>query len=162
MSLGPLGRGWPGRIEFAGAYDEAWLAEAFPFLPADFDDRYHQSAPPDQQIPYPVGGEGVAMRNLTRSGYEAFRLPSLDLPVVFARRRKEDRPGAASVDARLFDAERRRLSVLWRATLPIERDIFEVAEAIVGRRSKAFWRARRLGKTYYNSLGTLTRGGGSG
>ncbi|MHC3968697.1 DUF2169 domain-containing protein, partial [Pseudomonas aeruginosa] len=39
MALGPLGRHWQARVGFAGRYDDAWLAERFPFLPADFDER---------------------------------------------------------------------------------------------------------------------------
>jgi hypothetical protein len=29
----------------AGTYDEHWLNETRPFLPADFDDQYFQAAP---------------------------------------------------------------------------------------------------------------------
>jgi hypothetical protein len=158
MSFGPVGRGWPGRIEHGGTYDQAWIDTVFPFLPADFDDRYYQMAPPDQQIPFPKGGEEVVLRNLTPDGTRAFRLPALELPAVFGRRRKDDVPVPATVDAVLFEPEQGRLSVTWRASLPIERDIFEVVEAIVGHRSKAFWKARRLGKTYYRTLADLPRG----
>ena len=53
MSFGPMGRGWPGRIEYGGTYDQNWIDNIFPFLPPDFDDRYFQMAPPDQQTPAP-------------------------------------------------------------------------------------------------------------
>ena len=53
MSFGPMGRGWPGRIEYGGTYDQNWIDNIFPFLPPDFDDRYFQMAPPDQQIDLP-------------------------------------------------------------------------------------------------------------
>ncbi len=31
----------------------------FPFLPADFDERYYQAAPTDQQLPIPLGEQTV-------------------------------------------------------------------------------------------------------
>ena len=55
MALGPLGRGWAQRACHAGTYDERWLKDDFPFLPKDFDERYYQAAPEDQQIPHPKG-----------------------------------------------------------------------------------------------------------
>ena len=51
----PMGFG-PGRprldapLSYAGTYDQNWLDNVFPFLPADFDERYYQAAPEDQQI----------------------------------------------------------------------------------------------------------------
>lgn len=161
MSFGPVGRGWPQRLRHAGTYDDKWLAETFPFLPADFDIRYFQAAPEDQQIGFPAGGELVQLKNLTPSGRAAFRLPKIELPVVFARRRGGDVTGKAEVDTITIEPEARRLSLVWRANLTLERDIFEVSEAIVGPRSRAFWRARRLGKTYYPSLGSMVGGRGA-
>ena len=64
MALGPLGRHWQARVGFAGRYDDAWLAERFPFLPTDFDERYFQSAPADQWTDHLRGGE-VLLLNLT-------------------------------------------------------------------------------------------------
>ena len=42
MAFGPIGRGWPSRIGYAGTYDQNWIDNVFPFLPADFDSRYFQ------------------------------------------------------------------------------------------------------------------------
>jgi hypothetical protein len=70
-----MGRGWPGRIEYGGTYDQAWIDDVFPFLPADFDERYFQMAPPDQQIDPPRAGTDMQLANLTPRGREQFRLP---------------------------------------------------------------------------------------
>lgn len=83
MALGPLGRGWPQRARFAGTYDEAWLADCFPFLPADFDHRYFQAAPDDQQTHYLRGGEDVLLLNLTPQERAGFRIPQMEVPVTF-------------------------------------------------------------------------------
>ena len=53
MALGPLGRGWPQRARHAGTYNDAWLADVFPFLPKDFNERYYQAAPEDQRVAPP-------------------------------------------------------------------------------------------------------------
>ena len=159
MSFGHIGRGWPQRLPFAGTYDQNWLDNVFPFLPKDFDPRYFQSAPADQWIPYPRGGEPVQLYNLTPEGQMQFQLPQLDLPVTFGIRRHDDVQRNAVVDTLFIEPDRRRFHVVWRATLPLQRDIFEVNEAIIGRKPKGFWRARRLGKTYHPGLGNLVRSG---
>ena len=65
VALGPLGRGWPQRARYAGTYDDAWLADVFPFLPKDFDERYYQAAPEDQQLPLPKAPLDVLRQRIT-------------------------------------------------------------------------------------------------
>jgi len=50
-------RNWEPRYKLAGTYDQKWLDDVFPFLPADFDERYYQAAPEDQQVPWLKGGD---------------------------------------------------------------------------------------------------------
>jgi hypothetical protein len=69
---------WMPRASFAGTYDDRWMEERFPLVPDDFDDRFLQSAPLDQQAPL-RGGETVELRNLTPDGLLQFRLPSVAL-----------------------------------------------------------------------------------
>ena len=64
MGLGFIGRGWQPRIRYAGTYGEAWKENRCPFLPADFDERYFLSAPPDQQLASLEGGEPVWCTNI--------------------------------------------------------------------------------------------------
>jgi len=57
---------WQPRAVFAGTYDEAWMKNRQPLLPTDFDDRFWQSAPQDQQAPaFMRGGEQVVLYRLT-------------------------------------------------------------------------------------------------
>lgn len=62
MSFGFLGRNFPPRPSFAGTYDQAWLDSRAPFWPTNFDYRYFQAAPPDQQISHPAGGSRWCLR----------------------------------------------------------------------------------------------------
>ena len=48
--FGPVGRTWQPRLALAGTYDERWQRERAPEPPADFDYRFFNAAPPDQQI----------------------------------------------------------------------------------------------------------------
>lgn len=155
VGLGPIGRGWADRLKYAGTYDQHWLDKTFPFLPKDFDPRYYQAAPEDQQIAHPAGGELITLVNLSDRGRESFRLPDARMPMLFSRRRAEDVSVNAPLDTIMIRPDAREVHLTWRASLPLSRDIFEVTECIIGRRSGAFWRARKMGKTYYPSLKSL-------
>ncbi|SAK50799.1 DUF2169 family type VI secretion system accessory protein [Caballeronia ptereochthonis] len=158
MSLGPVHRSWEPRVGYAGTYDQAWLDNTFPFFPADFDDRHYQSAPEDQQIEEPSGGEEVVLLNLGRAGRSGFRLPAdLTLPVVFFPRGGEPQKERAILDTVLIAPDVRRLYLIWRFARPLRRTIFEVSATLVGSPSGAWWRARRTGKIYFPSLADLVR-----
>jgi len=154
-SLGPMGRGWPGRIEYGGTYDQAWIDDVFPFLPADFDDRYYQMAPPDQQVSELNGGDEVILANLTPRGKENFRLPDTSLPVKIFKGRDAVFDGNLKPDTLLFAPEERKFSLVWRVSLPIKRIITEFTEAWVGPPTDAMLRARREGRTYIRAVSTL-------
>ena len=156
MSFGSIGRGWPSRIRHAGTYDQNWIDNVFPFLPADFDSRYFQCAAEDQQVPHLRGGEQVALMNLTPDGRRDFLLPSIETPVMFFRRRAGRVDTRGRLDTLVFEPELERFSMVWRATLQLERDLFEVQQAVVGRMSRAWWRSLETGKSY-KSLATIVR-----
>ncbi len=155
MSFGVLGRGWEPRIRYAGTYDQNWTDNVFPFLPADFDDRYYQSAPEDQQIDFPTGGEDVVLVNLTVEGRTTFKLPGMALPVSFYMKNFDEHPRKASADTIIIDSERRQVFILWRAAIPLKRSMHEVAQVVVGTMPRAWHRAREMGKTWYPSLKEL-------
>lgn len=152
MAFGPVSRSYPPRVKYAGTYDQKWLDEVSPFLPADFDERYFQAAPEDQQIAYPQGGETVELINLTPEGKTTFKLPKRDVPVVFFRKSGEKEEKQAVIDTILLEPDEMRLMICWRTHLPLRRNIFEVPQAVAGRMSRGWWRARELGKTYHRSL----------
>lgn len=63
-AFGPVGRGWAPRAGHAGTYDQEWLDDRYPLLPVDFDTRYFQAAPPDQQVASLQTGDLIVLRNL--------------------------------------------------------------------------------------------------
>ncbi|HET7773724.1 MAG TPA: DUF2169 domain-containing protein [Burkholderiaceae bacterium] len=156
MAFGPIGRHWTPRLNYAGTYDQTWLEEQAPLWPADFDDRYFQSAPPDQTIPYPSGGEEVLLLNLTPDGRRSFRLPTQVMPVHFIPHRGRDVTIAAHLDTVLIEPDLDRFCLTWRAVLGMPKSVFDLRELIVGEMPPAWQRARRFpGKTYYRNLAEL-------
>jgi hypothetical protein len=152
MSFGAIGRNFGARVPLAGTYDQNWVDNVFPFLPADFDPLYYQCAPADQQIDPLQGGEWIQLYNLTPAGYTVFRVPKLDVPVEFTNERYERTTVQAVADTLLMEPDEGRFMVSWRASVPLRRDIFELRQAVVGRMSAGWYRARDLGKDYYPSL----------
>ena len=157
MGLGPLGRGWAARLPHAGTYDQDWIDNVFPFLPADFHDAYYQAAPLDQQIDFPQGGEEVALANLTPEGHARFRLPSLEVPITFFRRKGGHDATRAVLDTIAIHADRGCMTLAWRSTLPLRKNMFEISNILAGTMSSGWWRARELGKSWHPSLGALVR-----
>ena len=155
MAFGSIARAWQPRVKFAGTYDQNWLDTIFPFLPPDFDNRYYQAAPEDQQIDYPQGGEEIILENLTPSGYLAFHLPTLNVPVVYYRRDAENHETHAVIDTLMIEPDLDRFSITWRSSLPLRRNMFEIEQVLAGEMPRSWHRARELGKTYYPSLGAL-------
>ncbi|MEZ4298796.1 MAG: DUF2169 domain-containing protein [Polyangiaceae bacterium] len=89
--FGPLGRAWTPRLQRAGTYDDTWLRDRWPGLPADFDFEYWSCAPSDQKIPYPPPGLVIELVNLAPpsaapGGYLAVQLPR-HRPFVLVRLR---------------------------------------------------------------------------
>lgn len=76
IGFGAVARHWRPRVQYAGTYDSTWQRDRFPLLPADFDTRFFQCAPEDQQTPqFLKGNEQVELHNLTPDGYLSFLLP---------------------------------------------------------------------------------------
>ncbi|MEM6296734.1 MAG: DUF2169 domain-containing protein, partial [Myxococcota bacterium] len=74
--FGPVASHWAPRVRFAGTYDGKWFETRKPLVPTDFDPRFHQSAPPDQQFaPHLRGGVPIGLKNLSPGGTLAFSLP---------------------------------------------------------------------------------------
>ncbi len=153
MALGPIHRGHPERIGWGGTYDQTWIDTVFPFLPADFDDRYYQSAPQDQWIAPPAPFTPVVLRNLTPSGRTEFRLPDTVLPIKVFRGMEPCLDGPVRADTILFDTEERVVMLVWRVAVPMFRSITEFNTAWIGPPTPAMLRARATGKRYLRAVG---------
>lgn len=168
MAYGPIGRAWQNRIRWAGTYDQKWLDEKFPFLPDDFDDRYFQSAPDDQQMDYLNGGEPVELNNLTPRGHTKFDLPKkLSVSVLFFLRTGEIAEACVTPDTLLLEPDNGRFMLVWRATQPIRRTAVEIQRIVAGCTARD-WKdqerreLRQSGKRRFTSLAEVSQVRGSG
>lgn len=142
IALGPLGRSWQQRVRFAGTYDDEWLDNVFPFLPHDFDDRYYQAAPNDQQMPLPQGPMEVALGGFTIDGPRQFTLPYLDVPVRVFPKRGEREDLTAKLDTIVFDTDAERFTMSWRVARPLKNSLHEIAQVVAGVKGRAWWQQR--------------------
>jgi hypothetical protein len=134
--FGPVARHWQPRAGHAGTFDLAWEQERFPLRPLDFDLRFHQSAPADQQpATFLKGNEPVELRNLTPSGHLAFRLPYESL--VFRSRLDGalvDQP--AQLYAVVLEPDVSRLVMLWASALPCHGKKYRLERTVVLRKPR--------------------------
>ena len=142
MSFGPMGRHWDPRYRYAGTYDQAWLDNVFPFLPADFDERYYQAAPLDQQLPIPLGEQSVTLLNLTPDGRRDFVLPQFEAPIHVFPKKGEREDLTAHVDTIVIEPDELRVTMTWRVARPLKRNMFEIAQVLVGRKGREWWQQR--------------------
>ena len=149
VAFSAVARHWEPRKNHAGTYDEAWRKELFPFLPEDFDERFHQCAPQDQQMDYPKGGEPVILRHMMAGRDNVrFRLPAFDT-VKFRVLRTDysSEMPAPVVDTLYFEPEEARFSAVWRASVPIKRRIQEFDTLAIGPVDPGWWEALKRGDT---------------
>jgi hypothetical protein len=142
MALGPLARGWPQRARFAGTYDDQWLADVFPFLPKDFDERYYQAAPDDQQVPVPNGPLDVVLSGFTPDGVRRFELPHFEAPVHVFPKRGEREDLTAKLDTIAFKPDEQRFTMSWRVARPLKKNMHEIAQVLVGKKGRDWWQQR--------------------
>ena len=142
MAFGPLARGWPQRAKYAGTYDQHWLDEHFPFLPPDFDERYYQAAPEDQQMPIPKSPLEVELNGFTPDGPRQFVLPYFEAPVHVFPKKGEREDYIANLDTIVFEPDAGRFTMSWRVTRPLKKSMHEIAQVLVGRKGKEWWQQR--------------------
>lgn len=142
MSFGAIGRHWEPRYRYAGTYDQHWREQVFPFLPQDFDERYYQSAPQDQQLSLPVGQQQVRLINLTADGDRVFVLPHFEAPVHVFPKRGEREDLTAFADTIVIEPQESRVTMTWRVARPLKRNMFEIAQVLVGRKGREWWQQR--------------------
>lgn len=132
---GAIAPHWRPRPRYAGTYDETWQRQRAPYLPDDFDPRFLQVAPEDQQVPgFLKGGEPVEIAGATPSGVLRFDLPPRRVDVVFRLDSGEERK-SANLDTVILRPDASRLVLVWRAALPCDKRLLKVREVepVVGR-----------------------------
>ncbi|AUX43425.1 hypothetical protein SOCE26_048730 [Sorangium cellulosum] len=129
--FGVIGRAWLPRALHAGTYDDAWRAERFPFLPADFDERYHQAAHPDLIAPAPLaGGEPVVVQNASELGELRFSVPDVRLTIT-TRIKGVKRDHVPRLDTLHIEPDERRVVACFRITFRCPRSFLYLEEVLI-------------------------------
>lgn len=141
MSFGPVGRSWSPRVGYAGTYDQSWIEERYPLLPKDFDARYFQAAPADQQVASLATGDKVVLSNLVHPslsvhGQVRFALPDLSLQCFVYPRNGTRICLDMRPDTLMLEPDQQRFSILWKATYTLGNDPFSVRLIELGDRRK--------------------------
>jgi len=129
--FGPIPCEWQSRTKLAGTFDEAWMKERQPLVPADFNDDYFRCAPTDQQVKgFLKGGEEVLLENLTANSLLRFRLPRITLG--FSTRIAG---GVTHHTGQLYtviiEPDERRLIMVWQSSLPCHHTLYTLKETVV-------------------------------
>ncbi|SAK72217.1 hypothetical protein AWB82_04414 [Caballeronia glebae] len=129
--FGPVDCAWSPRRELAGTYDGEWQRTRAPLWATDFDPRYHQCAPGDQQVQgYLRGGEPMRLLNLSASGSLSFRLPRVYpfFETRIGRERIEHRGRLCTV---LLEPDVPRVIMTWQTSLVCNDRVDELDGTIV-------------------------------
>lgn len=131
IGFGPVPRFATSRARYAGTYDQHWMDEVLPFLPEDFDTRYFQAAPPDQQFEALSEGMAFACVHMNHTGLFRVRLPRLSVPVSF---HFDDRIRVPTVtpDTLILRPHEHQIVLLGRARAPLPRKFTRLREVTVG------------------------------
>nr|WP_321400688.1 DUF2169 domain-containing protein [uncultured Desulfobacter sp.] len=118
IGYGCISRNAKQRVQFAGTYDQHWLDNVCPFLPEDFDSRYFQSAPIDQQFPTFTGGEHIRCQHMSIDSTVTYIIPKMDIPVRYNFiDRTEKRFGV--LDTVILEPHDKVAILIWRTKVPV-------------------------------------------
>jgi hypothetical protein len=132
----PIAGSWLPRRAFAGTYDAAWQKQRAPYLPADFDQRFFQSASPEMCFDrYLQGAEQAQIHGASADGPIEFMVPTVRPVIEVMLAGKPEEP-MVNLETLLFEPDENRASMTWRAALPCDRKVLKVATiSIMLRRS---------------------------
>jgi hypothetical protein len=129
---------WQPRVSFAGTYGDKWMKTRQPLLPEDFDDRFFQCAPVDQQAPeFLRGGEPCVLRGLTPDGDLSFFLPKLFIgfETRFYDGSREFHKNK-SLHTVIIEPDFPRVSVVWHTALPCHFKVQKLERTTITRKTE--------------------------
>lgn len=136
MGFGPPCSYWTPRLGYAGTYDARWQKERYPLVPEDFDDRFYQAAPEDQQVEgFLKGGETVELQNLSPQGRLVFTLPKV-YPVFTTCFRKRQVEHRAKLYTVILEPDVPRVLMVWQTALSCHHQVDDLDVTVI--REKAY------------------------
>lgn len=128
VGFGPIAGHWFPRVELAGTYDENWEKTRQPLLAEDFNEKYYQSAPDDQQVSgYLKGGELVQLYNLTPDGKLQFRLPRIFLAFTTNFDDGSSEVHRAVLHTVTLKPDEKKVVLVWHTHLPCHHKVLKLS-----------------------------------
>jgi hypothetical protein len=126
-AFGPVAGHWKPRVELAGTYDDKWAKERQPLLASDFDERFYQCTPADQQAHgFLVGGELIELSNMTPSGAIGFRLPRVALAFKTDFEDGTSASHRANLHTVVVEPDVPRVMLVWHTQLPCHHKVLKL------------------------------------
>lgn len=130
VGFGFIGAHWQPRARLAGTYDAQWESERMPLLPADFDTRFYNAANPALAFRgFLRGGEPVEATNVSRHGTLRFALPAHQPYGTIRMKSGAINRFPMSLDTIILNSDEAKLFLVWRGSLPVEKQLQEIAWA---------------------------------
>ena len=131
--FGVIGSHWQPRAALPAPMTIRGSKARQPLLPDDFDDRFFQCAPADQQAPaFLRGGEPVVLKNLTPSGDLRFLLPAIEIALetrfMDGERRQHESPPLHTI---ILEPDFPRVSMVWHSALECHAKMYQLASTRV-------------------------------
>lgn len=146
---------WLPRLSYAGTYDQAWLDNEYPLPPVDFDVRFHQAAPADQQLAAIRGGEEISLKNMHPDGEVRFTLPPMGLPMTFLFKDGSDRHYYVTPDTLTLFPGELKFTAIWRCAVPCAKKIISLRQVVIGEKPARWFAMQRSPKPHYRSLSEM-------
>jgi len=117
--IGVVSPTWAPRVNLAGSYDDEWLENTWPHLPANFQFEFWNSAHPDLVCPeYLTGKESVKLHHLSPQGLIAFTLPGYEMHLLCRMEDGNMIKSPLNLDTVHIDVHVGKVYLTWRAIYP--------------------------------------------
>lgn len=121
VAFGPRPRWSPERARLVGTCDKRWQERDFPFLPADFDYGFYQSAQQDLIVPgWLEGDEPLVLLGCREAGELRSQLPALRILALLGNAKGHSQPETLRLDTVNIDLDRDVVQMVWRRAVPKE------------------------------------------
>lgn len=121
--FGCISRTWLPRLPLAGTYNQEWLENHHPGLPEDFNFRYWNAAPHDQQIPFPAPGTTFVLSGFHPESDISFTLPASRAGILLRMNSGECIPQMMWTDTLLIDTDTLTVEQTWRYLQPVNSSV---------------------------------------
>ena len=82
------------------------------------------------------------MVNLTADGHRSFVMPHFEAPIHVFPKKGEREDLTAHLDTIVIEPDEERLTMTWRVARPLRKNMFEIAQVLVGKKGKDWWEQR--------------------